>query len=266
MSVGQPLDMLPLIFVSAPVMTMNAIVFSSGILLLAHGVAAGNLERVPTRDVPSIQQRALPFLSAMDMEHRFQPVPHDAETGVLVRAPAPVLQIAMVGDSITEGCAWDEVFPETSIANHGIDASTSEDVLRRLDEILSHAPQAVFVMIGINDLARGFEPKTIISNIKAIVERIAASGSIPILQSTLFVGRDHRARRNADVEAINLAMRRWSEERHIRFVDLNARLAPAGYLSEEFTDDGVHLTAEAYRIWAEQIRSLVHQVGRPGFH
>lgn len=185
-----------------------------------------------------------------------------AGTSTFVQTSSPVLQIAMLGDSITAGGVWHKIFPNASIANYGENGISSDVVLSRLDATLMRHPRAVFVMIGINDLAKGSRPAQVVANIKSIVERIKASGAMPIVQSTLHVGRNHQLRSNADVKAINVAVQQWCEKRHFRFVDLNKRLAPDGYLGEKYTHDGVHLTDRGYQVWADEIRSLVNQMGR----
>lgn len=40
-------------------------------------------------------------------------------------------------------------------------------------------------------------------------------------------------------------------------LDLNPALAPQGVLSDRFTTDGVHLTREAYAVWADPLGSLL---------
>jgi hypothetical protein len=44
----------------------------------------------------------------------------------------PHADIVMIGDSITQGAEWKEIFPASSIANRGIAADRSDDILRRI--------------------------------------------------------------------------------------------------------------------------------------
>src|SRR3954451_1058356 len=43
--------------------------------------------------------------------------------------------VVMLGDSITEGIDWHELFPHVRILNRGIGGDTSAGVLNRLDEV-----------------------------------------------------------------------------------------------------------------------------------
>ena len=40
-------------------------------------------------------------------------------------------------------------------------------------------------------------------------------------------------------------------------LNINPDLAPKGVLLERFTTDGVHLTRDAYRVWADKLKPLV---------
>lgn len=63
--------------------------------------------------------------------------------------------VVMLGDSITAGGEWSEMFPGVPIRNRGISGDTTSDVLLRLDPIVAAKPAAVFLKIGTNDLNRG---------------------------------------------------------------------------------------------------------------
>jgi len=62
--------------------------------------------------------------------------------------------IVMVGDSITEGAEWHELFPNLLIVNRGIGWDTTEGLLHRMESIYSTGAKKAFVMIGINDLGQ----------------------------------------------------------------------------------------------------------------
>ena len=67
--------------------------------------------------------------------------------------------IVFVGDSLTEGARWDELFPDKPVINRGINADTVNGVLLRLDDIISGKPAKIFLLIGTNDLT-WFEYRT----------------------------------------------------------------------------------------------------------
>ena len=61
-------------------------------------------------------------------------------------------EIIMLGNSITDGCEWSELFQNSNIKNRGISGDITEGVLYRLDEVTRSKPAKVFLLIGINDL------------------------------------------------------------------------------------------------------------------
>ena len=58
-----------------------------------------------------------------------------------------------MGNSITAGGGnWSLRLDYPNIKNRGIGGDTTDGVLARLDEVIYFQPEAVFLLIGINDL------------------------------------------------------------------------------------------------------------------
>jgi lysophospholipase L1-like esterase len=75
----------------------------------------------------------------------------------------------MLGNSITDGGEWAEMFQNPHIKNRGISGDISAGVLNRIDEVAERKPAKVFLLIGTNDLARGISPDSVVKNIRQIV-------------------------------------------------------------------------------------------------
>ena len=73
--------------------------------------------------------------------------------------------IIFLGNSITDGGEWTEMFNDLKVKNRGISGDISAGVLNRLDEVYQRFPDKVFLLIGINDLARNISPDSIVKNI-----------------------------------------------------------------------------------------------------
>lgn len=59
---------------------------------------------------------------------------------------------------------------------------------------------------------------------------------------------------SSGIDVINARLARFAEQRGIGFIDINERLSDApGRLSAEMTNDGLHLSLEGYRIWADAL-------------
>lgn len=156
--------------------------------------------------------------------------------------------VVMLGDSITDGGRWEELFPAISIKNRGIPGDTTTGVLARMAQIVAAKPAAVFLKIGTNDLARVPERAVSYQQYRQIITTIqSASPTTDIyLQSLLPRGVEFRE----EVEAYNGEIRAMAEELNVTYIDLYpAFLADDGSLRDELTRDELHLTGEGYKLW-----------------
>ena len=53
--------------------------------------------------------------------------------------------IVFIGNSITNGAEWNELFPQKRVKNRGISGDTSEGVFDRLDAIVKGKPAKIFL-------------------------------------------------------------------------------------------------------------------------
>ena len=77
--------------------------------------------------------------------------------------------IVFLGNSITNGCEWHELFNNPNIKNRGISSDVSMGVYDRLDPIIKGKPAKIFLMIGINDIAHHLSTDSIVKNITQII-------------------------------------------------------------------------------------------------
>ena len=123
-------------------------------------------------------------------------------------------------------------------------------MLARLDTVLSVAAATAVVMIGTNDVLRGFAPEDIRRSYHALLDRLIASGSRVVVTSTPLTGSPSA---NAGIQALNTDIQAYCREGRCSFVDLNARIARDGLLRPDVTVDGVHLNGAGYALWAEAL-------------
>lgn len=163
--------------------------------------------------------------------------------------------IVFVGNSLTDAGRWNDILPEFPVLNRGISGDISYGVFARLDEILRHKPEKLFLMIGVNDLKRNIPTANIIDNYSKIVSRIKRESPHTkiYLNSILPINPDKllesfRAVKNTDVAILNGGLRQISEkESNVTFVNLHEVFADKqGNLRAEVTPDGIHLEVSAY--------------------
>jgi len=165
--------------------------------------------------------------------------------------------VIMLGDSITEGIDWRELFPDVRILNRGISGDTSAGVLQRLDEVIGRRPKIVFLMIGSNDLQMGLPVSAVNANIRSIVRALEERQIRVVLQKVLFAASGYRPQINNKVNELNHALADLCRAPTVLCLDLNRILANGGALSPSFSLDGLHLNTAGYLAWKSEITALL---------
>ena len=177
-------------------------------------------------------------------------------------------EIVMLGNSITDGCEWSELFQNPNVKNRGISGDITEGVLYRLEEVTRSKPAKVFLLIGINDLSRNIAADTVYRNICKIATEIqsASPETQVFVQSILpvnpaFSKFSKHIGKTPEVLEINKKLKEWCAANKVHFVNLFDSFTEAGtdYLNPDFTNDGLHLTANGYLKWAEIITPLISE-------
>lgn len=176
--------------------------------------------------------------------------------------------IVFLGNSITNGCEWSELFADSRIKNRGISGDITMGVYDRLDPILQGKPAKIFLLIGINDVARGFSVDSIVGNIGLIVEKIRKESPATrlYLQSLLPV-TDHyhlfegHTSRGALVPQINERIKQLAEGNGITYIDLYARFVDpsTGKMNTSYTNDGLHLLGKGYLVWRDLVKPYIDE-------
>jgi lysophospholipase L1-like esterase len=226
-------------------------------IAFAWGVFAVSARAFPYHQIAALQRR---LAGAPD-----PPSAHDSywyERTSFFDAVKTTSSVVMVGDSLTGGAEWRELFPEVGIANRGIDGDTTGGVLDRLSGIVSVHAGKIFIMIGINDFADTEKSvEAVFGNYTKIVAALKPGGAQVFVQSTLLCNERKAAWKscaaaNAKIKLLNekLAAPGHGE---FTFIDINRKLADEGGLKSELTYDGVHLNGNGYLLWRDEIAPFV---------
>ncbi|NCT93229.1 MAG: family 20 glycosylhydrolase [Chitinophagaceae bacterium] len=177
-------------------------------------------------------------------------------------------EIFFIGDSITEGGEWSELFDDIRIKNRGISGDISAGVLYRINQIALHKPDKVFLMIGVNDLARGITPDSLVKNIHLIVQVINKQSPATqiFVESILPVNGDFKkfnghSNRVSEIKEANALLSRKSDKTRFSFINLYDRFcAQSDKLNPEYTNDGLHLNGKGYLLWKSVLYPYVYDV------
>lgn len=164
-----------------------------------------------------------------------------------------------LGDSITDGCEWSELFPGKKILNRGISSDNTFGVLNRLYEITRRRPGKVFIMIGINDISRSIPDSVIVNNYRRIIDSLKrhTPGTKIYFQSLLptnneFSDFKNHQNKTGHIQFVNTEMEKLCRKNAVTFINLYLHFTDAnGKLDARYTNDGLHLTGSGYKKWKE---------------
>ena len=174
-------------------------------------------------------------------------------------------EIIFLGDSITDGCEWSELFQNNKIKNRGIGSDTTIGVLKRLQEVYTSKPEKIFIMIGIYDLGLGRDIDDILNNYNEIIKRISekSPNTELIIQSILPINKEIYGNgiKNKTVIDLNTELEKLASQQNLTFVNLfNIFDDGNENLSNKYTVDGIHLNGDGYVLWKNSISDLVFGV------
>lgn len=175
--------------------------------------------------------------------------------------------IVFLGNSITDGGEFQELFGIENVLNRGIRSDRINGVRKRLDQVTEGHPKKIFLLIGINDVADSRNTPASLANMyEVLVKEIREKSPETILyiQSVMPINNDFKRYktlfgREAVIPAFNEKLKVIAENNGAIYIDLWPALAdPAtGKLKKNFTNDGLHLTGAGYRAWTEAVKGYV---------
>lgn len=213
--------------------------------VFAYGLLVGRYKIFPYQQVVSLKEKINP--------NPFVTSTHDERQVQLFEVFGNRADLVLIGDSHTEFGMWSEYFTSRTIANRGIFADTTGDVLARMDTILSSNPKTAYVMLGVNDIFEELSIEEIIINYQEIVS-ILKSNNIEVIVQSIVQCHSHRCAQDkiAQINTLNERLEKLAKDEAIDFLYLEGLSNQTG-LTDEMTYDGIHLTAAGYKLWLSHI-------------
>jgi len=169
--------------------------------------------------------------------------------------------LVFIGDSLTEWYDWQERFPAYRATNLGISGETVEELLGRRDHIRDRVkdPDIIFLMSGINNILS--ERYEIAVPYREIVRNLSTwyKSATVVVQSLLPVDMPWIA--NDTIRTINRRLSDLAREHNADYLDVySAFVYKNGKpISELLSDDGVHLAAGGYEVWATTVEVYLNK-------
>lgn len=170
------------------------------------------------------------------------------------------------GNSITERGNWRVLLGDSSVINRGISGDVTYGLLDRLDDIISRGPSRIYILIGINDLSRGFSIDTICAHYELMLRRLQAGTpftriyieSVLPVNDLVRIGRNMRPLRwklNDSVLVLNKRIRKIARSYHCTWINTHDLfMDKEGNMISQYTDDGIHPNTAGYDFWIAYLR------------
>ncbi len=183
--------------------------------------------------------------------------------------------VVLAGDSLTLWFPQDLLPPDRTWLNQGISGETTSGLAKRLKLFDQAKLEAIFVMVGINDLLRGNSDQEVLDAQEDIIQQLkkAHPKSTIVIQSVLPRAKEAITVANATqvaalsndrVYQFNRRLAALADQTGVEFLDLQPLFSDSeGFLRSELTTDGLHLSSQGYLVWRSAIQTFNQFVRRP---
>ena len=168
------------------------------------------------------------------------------------------VDVAFLGDSLTDGYDLKSYYPEYVVSNRGIGGETTHGLEERLKvSVYDLKPKVVVMLIGGNNL------KTMFDNYEDIL--VGLKDNLPntkvVLLSLTAMGQDW-AYKNEIACYNNVKIKLLADKYGYTFVDLYTHLfdLETNELYSEYTIDGAHFTSKGYEVVTDIVKPVLDDI------
>ena len=179
-------------------------------------------------------------------------------------------RVVFIGNSITTG--WLQTnpnfFKDKNYVNRGISGQTTPQMLVRFRaDVVDINADVVVILAGTNDIAGNTGPvtlKMIANNLKSMTE-IAQANGIKVILCSVLPAYDYPWRPgkkpNIKIPKLNSMIKDFAKESGAFYLDYFKALNDGNNgIIEEYSNDGVHLTAKGYQVLEPMLEKALDKV------
>ena len=168
--------------------------------------------------------------------------------------------ILIVGDSRIAQENWSILLHRNDVKNEAFGGAITQQILWNLERgQLNSEPKIVILEGGINDLLAGVPPERVYENYLKMIEILRAKKIQIIVNSILYVTDNQIT--NQNISKVNMKLKDYCLSNKIACIDINEQISKDKKLLQQYSSDGIHLSKEAYQIWAEKMNEKLVQFG-----
>ncbi|SRR6266700_705516 len=180
-------------------------------------------------------------------------------------------RVVFLGDSITDGWKLPEYFPGKPYVNRGISGQiTAQMALRFHQDVVELQPAAVIVNAGINDISNTLQITSVAeieSNYESMAEisrahgvRIIFASVLPVNNYTEYSRGFLTERPPEQIRELNRWLKKYCEKNSLVYLDYYSAMIDENQMfRRELTADGLHPTANGYKIMAPLAEKAIQQ-------
>jgi lysophospholipase L1-like esterase len=153
-------------------------------------------------------------------------------------------------------------FPKHNVLNRGFGGSEMADLVTFVDKlIVSYHPKQIFIYEGDNDIGAGKSPDQILAQAHQLLMLIREK--LPKKTEVLFISpkpsllRWHLKDKYVEY---NRKLLTWTKQfKNVRYIDVWTPMldAEGNVMKDLFVEDGLHMNAKGYEIWAKVIGGCI---------
>jgi len=173
-------------------------------------------------------------------------------------SPPPRGEIVFIGASSIVRWNLPEYFPDLKVINRGFGGSEMVDAARYAARIVvPYSPRIVVLYEGDNDIGRGVAPETVEAEFERFVQVV--HGALPQARIVVIAVKPSLLRWAVydNMKKANTLMRAYIEShKGLEYVEVGPPMlgADGKPRPELFVPDGLHMTAEGYKLWTGLLR------------
>lgn len=212
------------------------------------------------RRIAILAVMALMCLTALAQQANQDPY-YARRTTLFDELPIGKKDIVMLGNSLTDGCEFNELLGNRHIKNRGIVGDIIQGLIDRIGPIIKGQPKKLFIMSGVNDISHDVSADSIARAMEKLIvmvkqgsprTKIYLQSLLPfnndVREWKLLKGRDHVV-----VEA-NALLEQVARRQGVTWINLYPLFVDdQGRLRADLTNDGLHLMGKGYLIWRDAI-------------
>lgn len=167
--------------------------------------------------------------------------------------------IVFLGNSLTHGCEWHELFDMPNIKNRGINGDIVEGIMDRIEPVVDGHPKKIFLLIGVNDVSHNLTADSIATAIGGLIDyiRLKTPETKLYVQSLLPINNSfgrYKAifGKEQVIRDINTKVKAMADEKGFKWLNSRPIFADANdNLDARYTNDGLHLLGNGYLVWRD---------------